>query len=168
MTKKNKLRVLSIDPGTRYLGVSILEGRRLYFSSVKTIKTKNSPRKRLEEGRRIIADLIKDFRPKVLVIERPFFFWSKQSNFLNVLVAEIESLAKREKMRVYQFSPRTVRKIVCGNGNASKEDTKIVLSTIYPKLKIYLKQVTKTQERYWSHLFDSVALGVCYLKKEGK
>ena len=158
--------ILSIDPGTKYWGVSILRGEKIEAPMVKVLSTKGSPRKRLEEVKKIFSSLIEDYRPDILVIEKPFFFWSKQSKFLDVLVEEIKCLAKKAKMKIYEFSPRTVRKIVCKNGNSSKQDIAKIICSIYPELKIYLNQTTKTKERYWGHMFDAVGLGVCYLMKQ--
>ena len=143
-----------------------MEGKKLCHSEVKILKTRGSPKKRLEEGRRIVSDLIKDYRVQVLVIEKPFFFWSKQSNLLNILVEEIKFLAKKKKIKVYEFSPRTVRKSVCGNGNATKKDMAKFLASIYPELRIRLNQNRRYKEIYWGHMFDAVGLGVCYLKRE--
>ena len=160
--------ILSVDPGTRYWGVTVFRGEDIIVSLVKVLSTKGSPRKRLNEVKNVFSSLIKDYAPDVLVLEKPFLFWSKQSHLLNVLIEEIKSLARKEKMRIYEFSPRTVRKAVCGNGNASKKDMAMVVSTIYPELKIRLNQDRRYKEIYWGHAFDSAGLGVCYLKTKQK
>lgn len=165
---KREKRIISIDPGTRYWGIAVFEGQSLYDTKVKTLNTKDSPRKRLIEARRIFISLIEDYAPEILVVEQPFPFWSKQSHLLNVVIEEIKSLARKEKMRIYEFCPKSVKKIVCGSGNTNKKEMAVVICSIYPELKIYLKQMTKSQERYWNHMFDAAGLGVCYLKKQGK
>ncbi|PIR93043.1 hypothetical protein COT99_02980 [Candidatus Falkowbacteria bacterium CG10_big_fil_rev_8_21_14_0_10_43_10] len=81
------------------------------------------------------------------------------------MVEEVKGLARKEKMKIYEFSPRTVRKIVCGNGNASKKEAAQIICSLYPELKIYLNQDRRYKELYWGHAFDSAGLGVCYLKK---
>lgn len=161
-------KIIAVDPGTRYWGVTVFKGAEIIVSLVKIISTKGSPRKRLEEVKRVFSSLINDYVPKVLVIEKPFFFWSKQSRFLDVVIEEIRCLARKRKMKIYEFSPRTVRKIVCGNGNASKKDMAKLICSIYPELKIRLNQDRRYKEIYWGHAFDSAGLGVCLLKKQGK
>jgi len=160
--------IIAVDPGTRFWGVTVFRGEDIIVSLVKVLSTKGSPRKRLEEVKRVFSSLLEDYAPDVLVLEKPFLFWSKQSHLLNVLIEEIKSLARKEKMKIYELSPRTVRKAVCGNGNASKKDMAMVVSTIYPELKIRLNQDRRYKEIYWGHAFDSAGLGVCYLKNKQK
>ena len=163
-----KKTILSVDPGTRYWGITVFKGTEIIVSLVKVLSTKGSPRKRLEEVKRVFSSLINDYRPDILVMEKPFFFWSKQSRFLDIVVEEIRCLARKEKMKIYEFAPRTARKIVCGNGNATKKDMAKVICSIYPGLKIHLNQDRRYKELYWGHMFDSAGLGVCYLKTKQK
>lgn len=161
-------RIIAIDPGTRYWGVAVFRGKDIEASLVKVLSTKGSPRKRLEEVKDIFSSLIEKYAPHILVIEKPFFFWSKQSRFLDVVIEEIKCLAGKEKMKIYEFSPRTVRKAVCGNGNATKQDMAKIICSIYPELKIHLNQDRRYKEIYWGHMFDATGLGVCYLKTKQK
>lgn len=163
-----KKTIIAIDPGTRYWGVTVFRGEDIIVSVVKVLSTKGSPRKRLKEVKRVFSSLLEDYAPDILVMEKPFFFWSKQSRLLNVFIEEIKSLAKKEKMKICDFSPRTVRKAVCGNGNASKKDMAKLICSIYPELKIRLNQDRRYKEIYWGHAFDSAGLGVCYLKTKQK
>jgi len=161
-------RIIAVDPGTRYWGVTVFRGKDIEAPMVKVLSTRGSLRKRLAEVKRVFSDLIEKYAPHVLVIEKPFFFWSKQSRFLDVVIEEIKCLAKKEKMKIFEFSPRTARKIVCGNGNAGKKDMAKLICSIYPELRIYLNQNRRYKEIYWGHMFDSAGLGVCLLKKQGK
>ena len=160
--------IIAIDPGTRFWGVTVFRGEDIIVSLVKVLSTKGSPRKRLNEVKRVFSSLLEDYAPDVLVLEKPFLFWSKQSHLLNVLIEEIKSAARKEKMKIFEFSPRTVRKAVCGNGNASKKDMAKLICSIYPELKIRLNQDRRYKEIYWGHAFDSAGLGVCYLKTRRK
>ncbi len=160
-----KKTILSVDPGTRFWGVTVFRGEDIIVSVVKVLSTKGSPRKRLKEVKRVFSSLLEDYAPDVLVMEKPFFFWSRQSRLLNVFIEKIKSLSRKEKMKIYDFSPRTVRKVVCGNGNAGKKDMAKLICSIYPELKIRLNQDRRYKEIYWGHAFDSAGLGVCYLKK---
>jgi len=162
---KKEERIISIDPGTKYCGVSVFQGKEIVVSLVKTLSARGSVGKRREEVKKVFSSLIKDYAPDILVMEKPFFFWSKQSKFLDAMVEEVKGLARKEKMKIYEFSPRTVRKIVCGNGNASKKEAAQIICSLYPELKIYLNQDRRYKELYWGHAFDSAGLGVCYLKK---
>ncbi|MDD5491192.1 MAG: crossover junction endodeoxyribonuclease RuvC [bacterium] len=161
---KRSQRILSLDPGTRYWGWSLLRGEELYDSGVKTLKTNGSSRSRLVEARKVFSRLLENYAPHVLVLEKPFFFWSKQSNLLNVIIEELKNMARRKKIKIFEFSPRTVRKAICGDGNATKVDMAKVLAMRFPDLVVRLNQDKKYQERYWHHSFDAVGLGVCCIK----
>jgi len=161
--------IIAIDPGTRYWGITVLESKNIVISIVKTFKTKGSTKHRIQEAKNVFLSLLDKYVPHILVIEKPFYFWSKQSNCLNKIIEELKNTAKKQKMKVYVYSPRTVRKAVCNDGNTSKQDAaKVICSVYYPELKIYLNQNKKYKEIYWGHMFDSVGLGVCYLKNQEK
>lgn len=157
--------ILSIDPGTRYWGITVFKGEEIIVTMVKTFKTKGPLKNRLKEVRKAFSCLTDDYLPDILVIEKPFYFWGTQSKYLEGIIREIKRLAKKEKMKIYEFSPRTVRKVICNDGNAGKKDMANIICSIYPDLKIYLNQDKRYKEKYWGHMFDSVGLGVCCLKK---
>ena len=86
---------LAIDPGTRYLGLAVLDGGALIHHGVKTISVELSPHDRLVAGRTIVVRLIRDFRPSVLAVEQAFFAQNRNTALLNVLVDEIADVRRR-------------------------------------------------------------------------
>ena len=164
MSKNNK-KILAIDPGTREMGVAFLEGGKLIYHGVKVIKKRKSPHEVLKEGRKIVLRLIKDFKPKALVIEKAFFANNRSAALLNVLVDEINAIGRRKGLKVISFAPSTVKKAICGNGRASKKEVARVIVSKYPELKVYLTQDRAWKELYHQNMFDAVALGMMLLKK---
>jgi crossover junction endodeoxyribonuclease RuvC len=156
---KNK-KILAIDPGTRELGIALLQGGRLLYHGVETVKKKKSPHETLKEGRKIILRLINDFKPQVMVVEKTFFANNRNSALLNVFFDEIKAVGKRKGLKVISYAPNTVKKRICGNGRASKEDVAKVIVSKYPELKVYLTQDRKWKAAYHWNMFDAVALGV--------
>ena len=159
MSKDNS-KILAIDPGTREMGVAFLEAGKLIYYGVKVIKKKKSPHETLKEGRKIILRLIKDFKPKVLVVEKTFFFNNRSASLLNVFVDEIKVIGKRKGLKVISYAPSTVKKFICGNGTASKKEVARVIVSKYPELKVYLTQDRAWKEQYHQNMFDAVALGM--------
>jgi len=167
MPKKEKApRILAIDPGTRKMGIAILEGKELIYSAVKVLKRRTVPHELLEEAKRTILRLIDDFRPEVLAVEKPFFFQYKRLRLLSTLVEEIETLGRKRKLRVFAYFPKTVRKLITGDGNATKEQVACVLASRCPDLTIYLRQDRIWKEKHWQNMFDAVAVGLTCLYKE--
>jgi len=164
MSKSQSFRVLAIDPGTRFMGVALLENGAPLQVGVETIPPGQSPHATLKAGRKIILRLIEDYRPQVLAVEKTFFANNRNSSLLNVFGDEIRAIGKRKKLKVLCFAPNTVRKAVCGNGRASKDDVARVLVARFPELKIYLTQDRRLKERFHQNMFDALALGILAAK----
>lgn len=168
MPEKKPIRILAVDPGTRYMGVAVFEDKDLIYSTVKIVKEKKmSSSMVLKKAEGIISSLIEDYDPHILVVEKTFFVQSKRSSLLNVLTDEMKILGKKKGLRVYAYAPTTVRKFVCQNGKATKMKTALMIATeYYPWLYRYYEKDTKKQwweERYWANMFDAIALGLtCY------
>ena len=163
---KNNYKILAIDPGTREMGVAFLDNGKLIYHGVKVIKNRKSPHETLREGRKIVLRLIKDFKPQILVIEKAFFANNRNVSLLNVFVDEIKAIGKRKKLKVKSYAPSTVKKFICGNGRASKEELARVIVSKYPRLKVYLTQDRAWKEKYHQNMFDAVALGMMAAKDE--
>lgn len=159
MSKYNS-KILAIDPGTKHMGVAFIDNGALIYNAVKSIRNRNSPHEILQEGRQIIARLIKDFRPQVLVIEKTFFAKNRNSALLNVFYDEIRNIARRKGLKIIGFAPSTMKKMIAGNGQASKEEVARVVVSKYPELKVFLTQDRKWKAKFHHNMFDAVALGI--------
>ena len=125
-----------------------------------TIPRKKTPHETLREGRKAILRLINDFRPQVLAVEKTFFANNRNAALLNVFADEIQAIGKRKGLRVVGYAPNTVKKYICGNGRASKEEVARAVIARYPELKVYLTQDRKWKGAYHQNMFDAVALGM--------
>ena len=156
----NRKRVLAIDPGTREMGIAFLDRGKLIYYGVKTFRKRRSPHETLNEGRKIILRLIRDFKPNVLVFEKSFFANNRSACLLNTFTDEIKAIGKRKGLRVLAYAPSTVKKAICGNGRATKKEVARVIVSKYPELKVYLTQDRAWKEEYHQNMFDAVALGI--------
>jgi len=161
MIKKN--RILAIDPGTREMGVAVLENGSLVYHGVETFQKLPSPEERLRQVRPAVARLIHDFRPGVLVLEKTFIGKSRCTALLNVLGDEIAALGRRHGIVIVSLAPNTVKKAVAGHGWASKAEVAKAIAARYPKLKAYLPPGRKWKEQRHYNMFDAVALGIACL-----
>jgi len=163
MTKK-PMRILAIDPGTRETGVAVLEGRELIYWGVKGFKKRGcSPQTLLKNGRRMILRVLEYYEPDVIAIEKTFVGSNKSASLLNVLADEFKALAKKNKLKAYEYAPKTVRKWVCKNGKATKREVAKIIASQYPELTIYISQDRGWKEKYWQNMFDAVAVGLACL-----
>lgn len=160
-------KILAIDPGTKEIGFAVLSGVDLCYYGVKTIKHRQPPQVLLAEITRQIDALIEDHRPEVLAIERTFLV-HKSAALLNVAAAEIKRAARQRGLIVYERAPVSVRTTICRDGAGTKRETARRVAELFPELARLLKQPTKWEEIYWSHLFDAVAIGwVCLQEMYG-
>lgn len=160
MFNKKRVRVLAIDPGTRHMGVAVLQDGELVYHAVESIRRGKSPHEKLKEGRKIVLRLIRDFDPQVLAVEKTFFANHRNSALLNVFADEILVVGKRKGLRVSAFAPSAVKKAVCGNGWAKKDEVANAVVARYPQLKVYIGQDRKWKSRFHSNMFDAVAVGM--------
>lgn len=158
MRKRKRIRILGIDPGTRNIGFAFLDDGDLVHYGVKTIRGKKSPHEKLKEGRKIILRLVRDFGPDTLVVEKTFFANNRNSALLNVFADEIKALGKRKGLQVHSLAANTVRKIICVNGAASKDDVARAMVSHYPELRPYLTADRRWKETYHRNMFDAAAL----------
>lgn len=161
-TKRSK-RILAIDPGTHYMGVAVLDGARLAYYGVKTLSRKKSPHDTLLESRKVTRGLIDDFRPDILAVEKTFFANNRNSALLNVFANEIAVTGRRRRLKVVAIAANTVRKIICGNGTATKRQVAEEIARRYPELSPFLTSDRRWKERFNYNMFDAVALGLACL-----
>ena len=159
ITMPKKIKILAIDPGTKHMGVALLEDEKLTYHGVIVIRGE-MPHDKLSEGRKAILRLIRDFRPNVLVVEKAFFANNRTASLLNVFVDEIKAIGKRKKLKVIAYAPTTVRKFICGNGWADKKALSEVIVSKIPELHVYLTQARAWKEEYHQNMFDAVALAL--------
>lgn len=157
---KKKQNILAIDPGTRYIGFALLDMGELVHYGVKTISKMKSSNETLMRGRKIILRLINDFQPQVLVVEKTFFANNKDSVLLNTFVKQIQAVGKKRGLKVMSIATNTVRKVICGNGAASKEEVARAIVSRFSELQPYLTSNMRWKERFHQNMFDAVALGV--------
>ncbi len=129
------------------------------------IPRKEIPQETLREGRKIILRLINDLRPRVLAVEKTYFANSRNMALLNAFVKEIQMIGRRKGLRVIGYAPNTVKKCICGDGRASKEEVARAVIARYPELKVYLTQDRKWKERYHQNMFDAIGLALVCSQK---
>lgn len=164
--RKSKTNILAIDPGTRFMGVALLDKQKLLYHSVTVFRKGPTPQFTLKEGRRVILRLLADLKPGVLVVEKTFFANNRNAALLNVFADEIKAIGKKKQLKVVCFAPSTVKKHICGNGRASKAEVARTIIARFPELKVYMTQDRAWKESFHQNMFDAVALAVTALEKQ--
>lgn len=153
--------VLGIDPGTASTGYGIIKGEKLKFKCLGygVIKTepKFSQGERLKKINNDLSRIIREYKPKVVVIENLFFF----KNFKTALpVSRAEGVilltAAKKGIPIYQFTPLQVKSAVTKNGWAEKSEVQKKLKRI-----LKLKQIPKPDDAA-----DALAIALTYFIKK--
>jgi len=159
---RNKL--LAIDPGTREMGFATFENKDLTDYGVKAISQGRTTKELFSNVERIVTNLIKEKRPTIMVLEKNDFSQITQNARLTLAMARMKAVAKRQGIPIIEYHPRTVRKVVCKNGNAIKTEVARTVTIIYPEMKAYLKSNRQWKERYFQNIFDAIACGLTHIE----
>jgi crossover junction endodeoxyribonuclease RuvC len=158
------MRILGIDPGLGTTGYGLIEvnGNRMKVIEAGSISTAYQDKltSRLQRIRQGITSLIKEQKPKVLVLENLYSHYKHPTTAILMGHARgvICLTASENKLDLVNFPAKRIRKALTGNGNASKEQTRrmvanyLGLNTIPGPLDVS----------------DALALAVGYVRISGK
>ena len=164
MRKKNN-RILAIDPGSREMGIAVLENTELIHHEVKGLKQFRPEPALRKAVKEILKRLIVEYNVKILVVENGWFS-QERSPLFQAVFQTTKQVARSKKIGYETYAPKTIRKIICGDGKATKKRAARIIATQYPELEIYLEQNYRWKEKYWLNVFDALAVGLCHLKQE--
>ena len=154
-----QLRTIALDPGTREMGYAVLEDKELVFFGVRTFRTR-SGRKLVAEARHFLSELVTDFAPHVVAIEKTRYSASRRSGLLHPVVDELTTFARRNGIRAFAVPPRTVMTAIVGEGRVTRRDVTEMIVRWYPYLERYLRKDQRSREVYWSKMFNAIALAL--------
>lgn len=146
------------------MGAAVLEDFDLVDYRVITLRNGRQVRQLLNQAHQRMMGLLNDYRPQAVVIEKPFFAKTKRSALLVFLVQELRRQVQDGNLKLIEYSPLQVRQILLGNAKATKRDIASFVAKRYPQLEQHLHVGDPCRERYWSHVFDAVALGLAVEK----
>jgi len=153
------MRVLGIDPGLTRCGYAVVDGRgpsaaqAVTMGVIRTAASEELPY-RLASLRGELVELIEEFGPDVVSVERVFF----QTNVRTAMsVGQASGLALCEAAAagcvVVQYTPNEVKNTVAGFGGATKQQVQKMVQA-----RLNLSQLPKPADAA-----DAAALALCHL-----
>lgn len=127
------MRIIGIDPGTNVMGHAVIEVKdkrvMLMEMGVEKFNARQNHYVRLGKIFECAQGLIKLYQPDILSIEAPFY--GKNVNAMLRLgrgqgVAILSAILG--KAEVVEYEPRSIKKAITGNGGASKEQVRQMLT----------------------------------------
>lgn len=164
------VRILAIDPGSRYMGVAFLLGPELIRADVENVREAGGRSDAVpEKAEHVLRRWIERYQPEVIAIEQTFFTQSKQSRALRRLTKAIETIGRREGLIVQSYPPTRVRRFVCADGRPTRlAVARIIATKHFPWLyRYYEKEANRSwwRKHYWTSMFDAIAVGLTYQGK---
>jgi Holliday junction resolvasome RuvABC endonuclease subunit len=154
------LKILGINPGTRYFGIAVFQGPELKDWGIKVVKGRWSKEK-MRRVMKIVSRLTEQYEPKVLAIKK--LHPSRSSNNLKSLVRKIKELARRKKLKVYQYSIEELEAFFSPGEKTNKKGLAELVASAYPELLNELKKEKTSKNSYHLRMFEAVALGsMCF------
>jgi Holliday junction resolvasome RuvABC endonuclease subunit len=151
--------ILALDPGLRDLGYAVLGDGRLVAYGVRTLRPVAYSR-RIAEANALVGSWITAYRPATLIIERTHAHPVDWFDALDRMGQRASRTARRQGVEVARYAPQTVRRLVVGNGNATKRELATALVLHFRQLRVYLTQDRRWKEEHFGHMFDAVALAL--------
>jgi Holliday junction resolvasome RuvABC endonuclease subunit len=157
---KEPLKIIGINPGTRYLGIAVFQGPELMDWRIKVLKGKWSKEK-MKKAIEIISGFIERYEPGVLAIKK--LHPSRRSLNLVQLVAKIKEFSRRKGLKVYQYSIKDVEEFFVGEDKLNKKNLVEVIVSENPALFHELQKEKAHKNPYYIRVFEAVALAsVCF------
>jgi len=156
---KKLLKILAINPGTRYIGVAVFEGQELKEWRVKVFRGKWS-KKKLRRIKMLMCDTIDKHGADVLAIKKlqPY----RSSKNLNQLTSVIKRLSKRRGLKVYQYSIKDLKAFYSPEERINKRKLAQLMAFRYPSLWYEFKRERNNRNPYYTRVFEAAAIGeVC-------
>jgi len=156
---RETLRIIGINPGTRYLGLAIFCGSELRDWQVKNTEGKWSDDK-MTKITSMLLSLIDSYDANVLAVKR--LNPSRSSPNLNKLASTIENLSKMRKLRIYHYSIDEIKRYF---QQRSRKGLAEIMASEYPVLCHELRKEQANLNPYYIRMFEAVALGsMCFQK----
>jgi len=159
---KKTLKIIGINPGTRYLGIAVLYGQELLDWRIKVLDGKWSAGK-ITKAIGIVFDLIERYKPNVLIIKK--LHPARRSENLMRLAKKIKEFARRKGLKAYQYSIKEIEKIFIESAKMNKWNLIDVIIKLYPALHYDLTKERSHKNPYYFRAFEAVALAEVYSRR---
>lgn len=129
------MRILGIDPGTRYFGYGVIErlaaGRVRYIECGVIQPARGELAGRLAEIARGLGEIIGELEPDVVAVEGVFHGVNARSALqLGHSRGVALAAAGTHLLPVHEYAPATVKRAVAGNGQATKDQVQAMVRAL--------------------------------------
>lgn len=157
-------RVLGVDPGLSSTGYAVVEGRGRRFAVLDAGTIRTYPGtvlpERLGHIHDVLVETIVAYDPQAVAVEEVFLARNAPSAMGTAeVIGIVKLLARGRELRC--FPPRQVKKWICGNGSAPKEQ-------MLAMVKALVSGDGAAMAKWSDHAGDAVALALCAFFEGGR
>lgn len=147
--------ILGIDPGVADTGFGVIKkDQGLHFLTAGTIKTNKSltPPERLKKIYQEIQELITEYQPEVVAVEKLFFARNVTTALAVGQARGVVLLAAHQAQKeIWEFTPLQIKQAVTGSGQADKRQVGLMVKTL-----LQLDSVPQPDDAA-----DALAIAIC-------
>jgi crossover junction endodeoxyribonuclease RuvC len=153
------VRILGIDPGSQITGFGIvdLDGSRTTAIEWGSIRTRGAHSDRLRGIFRALGEVVRDYRPAEVAIERVFLSRNADSALkLGQARAAAICATFAADVPIYEYSARHIKKAVVGSGGAEKD-----------QVQRMVRMILGVREPIAADAADALAAAICHANERG-
>jgi crossover junction endodeoxyribonuclease RuvC len=153
------VRILGIDPGSQITGFGIvdLDGNRTTVVEWGSIRTSGEHGDRLRSIFRALGEVVSEFRPTEVAIERVFLSRNADSALkLGQARAAAICATFSADVPIYEYSARHIKKAVVGTGGAEKD-----------QVQRMVRMILGVHESIAADAADALAAAICHANQRG-
>lgn len=159
---KEPLKVIGINPGTRYLGIAVLHGAELLDWRIKVLDGRWSNSK-IEKVKEIISDQVERYETRYVAIKKVHA--SRSSKNLDKIVMRIKEIARKKNLKLCHFSIKDLENIFVTEVKLNRKNLAEALASQYPELRDELQKERLNKNPYFLRAHEAVALAAACYKK---
>jgi Holliday junction resolvasome RuvABC endonuclease subunit len=161
---KDPIKIIGINPGTRYLGISILYDSDLRDWRLRVFLGKWSKEK-FEKIKKNIRSLFEKYEPDYVALKK--LHPSRRSENLKVLVNWIKTQTMRKGMKISEYSIKDLERFFIKDKKFNKKNLIDQMLKEYPDL--HLEYLKKQKSNYTDRIIESSALASrCFYEIDSK
>jgi hypothetical protein len=155
LTKGINMAILGISTNTRLLGLAIIHQGRLLDYSIRLDKSPWSPSK----ANKIITSLepcVRQYCIKKAILSMPYEY--HQTAAFKSLMQAFETFFKENDIAFSTQTPEAVYSFCEQKEKKSKKEVLYAITTLYPQLTYCFQREMKNKKKYYTKLFEAVAV----------
>lgn len=145
------------------MGIAVFQDWNLLDWRIKLLDGKWS-KKKIDRVIDMICEYVELYELNTIVLKK--VHPSRSSKNLGLLVSQIKSLAKRKKMKVYEYSIKELEEIFLRDERHNKKTLAEKMVSDYPFLSYELEKERAHKNPYHIRMFEAVALGAACFQKQ--